>query len=173
MILECLHLSITSIEIINTRIYSMTEAEQLQVKRLYITFCNLKKIPESIRLLKNLEILDACCCNLVSVPKWLEELPLHDLALSSNVIKRLPFWYMPHLKRLHLDRNQLVNLPCTIRDYPLDELFLGDNHFQTEIKLYAFYDADEPGVIARILNRMDDAGCLTRPFWNSKSHTSM
>jgi len=164
---RCLFLNETSKERINTNIYSMTRKQQLQVKQLYIQQCNLEEIPECVRLLWNLEVLYAAENELTSVPQWLEELPLKNMYLHGNKIKRLPLWNMPHLKILYLYVNQLEKLPCTIRDYPLHTLILDTNRFPREIQNGCVCSISG---VARMIDNIDCAGCLTRPSWTKDTH---
>jgi len=164
--IRVLDLRRTSIERINTRIHSMTEIEQIKVDVLNISMCNLKEIPESVRLLKNLNTIYMFANQLTSVPPWLEELPLRYIDLYSNAIKRLPSWNMPRLKHLCISENLLQKLPYVIRDYPLKILNLNRNRFPIEGIVF-YYGFDR---IARALDRLDNAGCLTRPLWTKETH---
>lgn len=85
-----------------------------------ITGCDLVALPEEIRSLRNLQVLNAEINELVTVPRWLEELPLEDLYLEGNNLEEFPFLHLPRLTGLFLGDNHLKRLPCVVRDYPLD-----------------------------------------------------
>jgi hypothetical protein len=101
------------------------------LKELYLSYNNLKTIPDGVRRVKSLEVLRLNNNELEELPEaigYLENLVW--LILNDNKIKELPesIGRLRLLEELHLDHNQLVELPDSIGNLKsLVKLFLKNN----------------------------------------------
>jgi len=80
----------------------------------------LKKIPESLRGIHNISVLDISNNNLQELPSWIGELSeLRFIDLSENQLRELPpeISLMEHLIVLCLENNKLQSLPETLRSW--------------------------------------------------------
>ncbi len=99
-------------------------------RMLYLNDLGLKKIPESLRSLHNLEMVHLGGNHIEELPSWIGELSdLKAIGLMRNALRTLPeeIGLLRKLVCLRLESNQLVTLPTTIRGLPLRELRLREN----------------------------------------------
>ena len=101
-----------------------------KTRTLGLTFLGLGQVPESVRELYDLEILDLTGNNINPLPAWIGELrSLKGLVLTSNRLRSLPaeIGSLRHLTVLVLDFNDLIELPESLQTLPLRELDLRAN----------------------------------------------
>lgn len=80
----------------------------------------LKTIPESLRTIRNISVLDISKNNIQELPSWIGEFSeLGFIDLSENQLRELPpeISLMEHLIVLCLENNQLRSLPETLRSW--------------------------------------------------------
>ena len=90
----------------------------------------LKNVPDSLRALPAIELLDLRYNVIEELPKWIGELSaLKGLSLIGNKLRTLPdeIGSLRNLKLLWLIQNQLEELPETLRSLPLEHIALEDN----------------------------------------------
>ena len=98
---------------------------------LYLANNNFKEIPESLKKIQTLHILDMQENSLFNIPEWIEELTeLYELDLSDNHIQQLPdsINNLKNLITLILTSNQLTEIPSLEKLTALQNLCLQDNH---------------------------------------------
>lgn len=102
-----------------------------RLRWLYLTHCSLSVIPDSIRLIKNLEVLKLDHNELEELPEAIGDLDkLEWLILNNNKIKTLSesVGRLKSLKELRLNDNKLKELPDSIGNLKsLEKLHLGNN----------------------------------------------
>ncbi|MFX0071747.1 MAG: leucine-rich repeat domain-containing protein [Candidatus Hermodarchaeota archaeon] len=105
------------------------------LKQLYLTLTDIKLIPNEIKMLKSLELLDLQDNKIDTIPDSLCELiKLKKLDLSYNNIKKIPnrINQLKELEELILTNNKIENIPTSVFSLTsLQILSLGSN----EIKL--------------------------------------
>lgn len=90
----------------------------------------LKHIPDSLRALPAIELLDLLDNDIEELPTWIGELStLKGLGLTGNKLRTLPdeVGSLRNLKLLWLLWNQLEELPETLRSLPLEQITLDGN----------------------------------------------
>ena len=90
----------------------------------------LKHIPDGLRALPAIELLDFRNNVIEELPKWIGELSaLKGLSIVGNKLRTLPdeIGSLKNLKLLWLDGNQLEELPEMLRSLPLEEIALEGN----------------------------------------------
>jgi internalin A len=90
----------------------------------------LKKVPETLREARNLELLLLAGNEIQELPRWFGELSaLKAIGLVENQLRTLPpeIGSLRGLVGLFLGKNQLELLPETLRTLPLKELTLDSN----------------------------------------------
>lgn len=98
------------------------------VYQLRLNFKHLAKVPDEIRDMKNLRVLDLSKNQIVTLPGWIGELSqLRELYLGRNHLCRIPgeIARLDSLRVLSADRNPLLELPDEIGSMShLEELIL-------------------------------------------------
>jgi internalin A len=96
-----------------TLLYQFDFLEALSIRGL-----RLQSLPNAIRRLRKLRILDISGSDLTSLPPWLSELPLKEIHASDNLLNDIPasFRKLISLKRLDLAWNPLGTIPSVIFD---------------------------------------------------------
>src|SRR5262249_2489049 len=92
---------------------------------LYLTGLGLKKVPETLREVHDLELLFLTNNYLQELPQWIGELSaLKAIGLVNNYFRTLPLEIgsLRGLRYLYLDENRLGTLPEALRTLPLKEL---------------------------------------------------
>lgn len=86
---------------------------------LTLNYTELKSVPELIKQLNSLEILDLSFNQLEKIPDWITDLPLTSLNITSNKVSNLPkkIGTISTLKYLKLIKNPLKRLPNTLRRF--------------------------------------------------------
>jgi internalin A len=95
-----------------------------------LTDLGLKNVPDSLRALPAIELLDLGGNVIEEVPTWIGELSaLKGLDLSANKLRTLPdeIGSLKSLTMLWLSWNQLEELPETLRSLPLEYIALEGN----------------------------------------------
>lgn len=90
----------------------------------------LKKVPESVRSMRDVEILDLADNQIEELPNWIGELTsLRGLSLINNRLRTLPpeIGSLKNLDFLLLQGNRLESLPRTLRRTPVHYLTLAGN----------------------------------------------
>lgn len=90
----------------------------------------LKHVPNSLRDLPSIELLELRNNVIEELPTWIGELSaLKGLSLVGNKLRTLPdeIGSLKNLELLWLAENQLKELPETLRSLPLEEIMLEDN----------------------------------------------
>jgi internalin A len=90
----------------------------------------LKHVPDSLRALPAIDLLDLRNNVIEELPKWIGGLStLKGLSLFGNNLRTLPdeIGFLKNLKLLWLSENQLEELPETLRSLPLEEILLDGN----------------------------------------------
>ncbi|HEV2880813.1 MAG TPA: COR domain-containing protein [Pyrinomonadaceae bacterium] len=120
----------------------------------------LKRVPESLRRVSDIEVLDLAENEIHELPKWIGELKtLKGINLGGNRLRTLPIeiGLLRDLRFLLLQRNRLETLPEALRRTPLDYLVLDGNpklrlpdsllriHNAEEILRYYFESRGEKG----------------------------
>lgn len=104
------------------------------LKWLYLSHSNLKTIPDSVKLVKDLDTLKLDHNELEELPESIGDLEkLVLLILNNNKIKTLPesIGKLQLLEEIRLDHNQLAELPNSIGSLKtLEKLHLGNNLFK-------------------------------------------
>jgi len=101
---------------------SATKGIEESVQRLFLSGKGLRQVPEQVRLMKNLEVLDLSQNALEELPSWLPELTrLNHLVLSHNMSlsPQLLFSLPVSLEHLEIRRVGWELLPPNIFDLPL------------------------------------------------------
>lgn len=101
-----------------------------KTRTLVLSGLGLAQIPESVRELHDLEILDVGLNKIRELPTWIGELSsLKGLVLTGNLLQRLPaeIGNLRHLVVVSLWDNILIELPESLQTLPLRELNLGGN----------------------------------------------
>jgi internalin A len=98
--------------------------------QLALSGLGLQRIPEGVRRLRSLEVLDLTDNEISEVPAWIGELKkLLGIGFSDNRITTLPteIGLLPNLDTLYIRGNQLTSLPESLQNLPLKTLRLIDN----------------------------------------------
>ncbi len=118
---------LTQVQLDTVRTYRILE-RALQhpdsVYRLDLSGKKLKKVPEEMRQLRNLNALDLGRNKLKELPGWMNELQyMQEFSAGRNKFTRIPntVCQWKHLKRLDLHRNHIEGLPACMGN--LKELF--------------------------------------------------
>lgn len=101
---------------------SATKGIEESVQRLFLSDKGLKQVPEQVRLMKNLEVLDLSHNALEELPLWLQELTrLNQLVLSYNPLlsPNVDFVLPVSLEHLEIRGMGWEGFPSTIFDLPL------------------------------------------------------
>ena len=105
-----------------------------EIVGLGLTHLNLKKLPDCIRKLNNLEILNLAGNQLDEIPTWIGKLTaLKKLNIVNNKIKRLPesIGNLTSLEILELSQNEIERLPESIGNLvTLTDLGFGTNQLK-------------------------------------------
>jgi internalin A len=111
------------LQLFNAKFNSRTKVLQLQGLK-------LKKFPESLRGLTNIELLNLTDNKIQEVPEWIGELKnLKAIDLGINQVRELPksILQLYQLKGVYLRSNNLESLPKGLNDLPIDDLSLIGN----------------------------------------------
>jgi internalin A len=99
-------------------------------RTLDLTQLGLTALPESLKHLHDLEVLDLWNNHIQEIPSWISSLrKLNAVRLSDNRLRTLPreVAALHELQILYLSGNQLRTIPEELRLLPLTELALNDN----------------------------------------------
>ena len=108
----------------------IAECRRTESDGLSLLGLGLKSIPDRIRGLHTLKILDVELNDIDELPRWIGELrSLRSVNLTGNRLRSLPreIGTLRNLRRLSLDANDLDALPESLADVPLQELMLREN----------------------------------------------
>ena len=97
--------------------------EIYQMKRLSLTYNQIKEIPKEIGQLHNLQILDLAENQIKEIPKQLTQLHnLQTLYLYKNQIKEIPkeLTQLHNLQGLYLYKNQIKEIPKELSHLPIE-----------------------------------------------------
>jgi internalin A len=98
--------------------------------RLDLSGLGLKHVPDSLRALPAIDLLELRDNDIEELPTWIGELSaLKGLSLDGNKLRTLPdeIGSLKNLKLLWLWGNQLEELPETLRSLPLEQIALEGN----------------------------------------------
>ncbi|HYR10051.1 MAG TPA: COR domain-containing protein [Longimicrobium sp.] len=88
----------------------------------------LRSIPESLRGIGPVDILDLKYNEITELPEWVGEIQAFVISLSSNQLRTLPEGISSSTATLFLENNQLEELPNSLRNAsPIFDLYLADN----------------------------------------------
>jgi internalin A len=90
----------------------------------------LKEVPESLRKIRDIELLNLGGNEIRELPSWISELSaLKAIGLHGNQLRTLPpeIGLLPRLVALYLENNQIERLPEELRTLSLKELRLHGN----------------------------------------------
>ncbi len=105
-------------------------ARGVRTRALALDDLALTRVPESVRALRDLEVLDLWDNFITELPPWIGELrQLKGLLLNGNALRELPreIGSLQNLTGLWVGRNNLTSLPEEIRNLPLTDLDLMGN----------------------------------------------
>ncbi|KAH0785426.1 protein phosphatase 2C [Histomonas meleagridis] len=116
--------SLTTLVLTNNKIKNIPSLPS-SLTQLYISFCMLKSLPDSISHNSNLTVLDAAGNKLKTIPKLK---CIKILNLSNNKLNSFPSNLPPTITNLYLSGNKINELPNNSLCFPeLDELDLSCN----------------------------------------------
>jgi DAPkinase-like Roc (Ras of Complex) protein/Leucine Rich Repeat (LRR) protein len=101
-----------------------------QTIMLHLEHLKLKTIPESLRNLREVEVINLWNNKIQELPEWIGELKaLKAINLGSNLLRQLPqqIGELPELSVISLQNNRLESLPESLRHLPITELPIEDN----------------------------------------------
>ena len=96
---------------------NLTADERDAVCKLYLYSNNMTRVPESVTMLRNLEVLWVGFNEIAELPLFITQLTaLKDLDCSSNRLSSIPpeLSRLVNLEKLWLGYNSLSSLPCSL-----------------------------------------------------------
>lgn len=174
---ECLNISLKQIpfDYVNWHTatfngYSLNNAGEINGLNLY--FCRITEVPECIRDIRTIEILNLARNNIVNIPAWISTLQsLITLNLSGNAIVEIPeytlllkmpfsFHHLDCLNKIVLEDNPINNPPVEIISRGLDaideyyQMKSGDETLLNEVKILLVGDggSGKTSIVKRIMN---------------------
>ena len=96
---------------------TLSQEEKGRVRRLFLNNNQLDSVPDSVKLLTNMDTLRLWANHIEQLPDWLGSLTvLEYLGVSNNLLREIPrsIGNLKNLKTFFLNKNRISSLPSSL-----------------------------------------------------------